>query len=182
MKIRHSTSSGQDKIELQMTPMIDIVFQLLVFFIMLFKVVSMEGDFNIKMPQASPSTTQNIEPASNTYTLFLSDGGFYQVDGPGDTTTTKHRVGLRLNDNDYNSFPDVNREIASLLESVAGPGSGRDDTAEIELEFEDTVIYENVIGAITAVSGYQDKNGDIIKLIEKIRFAAPDGPGPVINE
>ena len=34
MKIRHTTGSGQEKIELQMTPMIDIVFQLLIFFIM----------------------------------------------------------------------------------------------------------------------------------------------------
>ena len=54
MKIRHTTSSGQDKIELQMTPMIDIVFQLLVFFIMTFKIVSQEGDFNVKMPLADP--------------------------------------------------------------------------------------------------------------------------------
>ena len=30
---------------LEMTPMIDIVFQLLVFFIMTFKIVSQEGDF-----------------------------------------------------------------------------------------------------------------------------------------
>ena len=39
-----------EKIELQMTPMIDIVFQLLVFFIMTFNVVAQEGDFNIRMP------------------------------------------------------------------------------------------------------------------------------------
>ena len=53
MKVRNQRE--QEKIEIQMTPMIDIVFQLLVFFIMTFKVVSMEGDFNIKMPLAAPS-------------------------------------------------------------------------------------------------------------------------------
>ena len=42
MQIRNANNEGE-KIELQMTPMIDIVFQLLVFFIMTFKIVSMEG-------------------------------------------------------------------------------------------------------------------------------------------
>ncbi|MEM8866338.1 MAG: biopolymer transporter ExbD, partial [Planctomycetota bacterium] len=37
MKIRHT--DHRDKIQLQMTPMIDIVFQLLIFFIMTFKIV-----------------------------------------------------------------------------------------------------------------------------------------------
>ena len=39
MKIRNTGGDGE-KIELQMTPMIDIVFQLLVFFIMTFKIVA----------------------------------------------------------------------------------------------------------------------------------------------
>ena len=55
MKIRHTTGSGDRRIQLQMTPMIDIVFQLLVFFIMTFKIVAQEGDFNIKMPLAAPA-------------------------------------------------------------------------------------------------------------------------------
>ena len=48
MKIRHA--DHRDRITLQTTPMIDIVFQLLVFFIMSFKIVLPEGDFNIRMP------------------------------------------------------------------------------------------------------------------------------------
>ena len=40
-----------------MTPMIDIVFQLLVFFVMTFKVVVREGDFNIRMPAASAASS-----------------------------------------------------------------------------------------------------------------------------
>ena len=54
MKFRHR-NIDEEKIELQMTPMIDIVFQLLVFFIMSFKIVAQEGDFNIKMPLAAPN-------------------------------------------------------------------------------------------------------------------------------
>jgi len=48
-----------------MTPMIDIVFQLLTFFVMSFKIATQEGDFNIKMPigvsNASSSETQPIK-------------------------------------------------------------------------------------------------------------------------
>ena len=53
MKVRGSSRIGKNTIELEMTPMIDIVFQLLVFFIMTFQIVSQEGDFNIQMPLAS---------------------------------------------------------------------------------------------------------------------------------
>src|SRR5438034_7818661 len=48
MNMQHR--SGVDKVEQQMTPMIDIVFQLLTFFVMTFKIASEEGDFNVKMP------------------------------------------------------------------------------------------------------------------------------------
>ena len=41
--------SEPEEIKINMTAMIDIVFQLLVVFIMTFKVVAMEGDFNIKL-------------------------------------------------------------------------------------------------------------------------------------
>ena len=169
MRIRHTTGSGQDKIELQMTPMIDIVFQLLIFFIMTFKIVSMEGDFNIKMPQASPSTPQTIEPDFPPMSLFLS------ADQDGEIS------GIRLNNDSMGSFPDVNRKIIELVGGQA-PGADGDDTAEIELQFDFRLRYEYVIGAITAVSGYKDGDGNVIKLIEKIRFTTPDGPGPVVNE
>ena len=39
-----------------MTSMIDIVFLLLVFFVMTFKIVELEGDFSVRMPLAGSST------------------------------------------------------------------------------------------------------------------------------
>ena len=53
MKIRNT--DRREHIVLQMTPMIDIVFQLLIFFVFTFKIVLPEGDFNIRMPSASAS-------------------------------------------------------------------------------------------------------------------------------
>ena len=37
MKLRHTTTPMSDKVEMQMTPMIDIVFLLLIFFLFSFK-------------------------------------------------------------------------------------------------------------------------------------------------
>src|SRR5262245_24604779 len=51
MKFRHH--EREEKVELQMTPMIDIVFQLNIFFLLTFKIVLPEGDFNIQMPSAA---------------------------------------------------------------------------------------------------------------------------------
>jgi biopolymer transport protein ExbD len=64
MKVRNSGGKNE-KVEIPMTPMIDIVFQLLVFFIMTFKIVSQEGDFNIKMPLAAPSERQRRNRAEH---------------------------------------------------------------------------------------------------------------------
>ncbi len=43
-------SSLGDKIAIDMTPMIDVVFQLMSFFMCTLKVVAPEGDFDIRMP------------------------------------------------------------------------------------------------------------------------------------
>ncbi len=51
MKIRNTQRPARDKDDLKMTAMIDIVFLLLIFFVMTFKVLAPEGDFNVKMPQ-----------------------------------------------------------------------------------------------------------------------------------
>ena len=78
-----------EKIELQMTPMIDIVFQLLVFFIMTFKIVAQEGDFNIKMPLAaqqqgmpeeSPILTMHVRLRADADGRLLSSRGI-EVNG-----------------------------------------------------------------------------------------------------
>ena len=43
-------SSLGDKVSVDMTPMIDVVFQLMSFFMCTLKVVAPEGDFDIRMP------------------------------------------------------------------------------------------------------------------------------------
>jgi biopolymer transport protein ExbD len=163
MKIRHSTGSGGDKVELQMTPMIDIVFQLLVFFIMTFKIVSQEGDFNIKMPLAAPSEglpEDNPLPPMKVRLRADADGNVNSI---------------MLNEKAFTDWRSLNNYMIGIIGNERGPGS-RQETAEVELDCDYNLRYENVVNAVTAVSGFVGDDGEIVKLVEKIKFAPPRNP------
>ena len=162
MKIRNRDSRADDKIELQMTPMIDIVFQMLVFFIMTFKIVTQEGDFNIKMPLAAASGAE-VDPTALDMRLRLTSN----LDG--DLT------GIRLNETTFDSFEDLHLHIVGLIGGDQ-PGSFR-DSAEVEIDADYQLRYSFVIQAITAVTGYRNDQDEVVKLIEKIRFSPPK-PAP----
>ncbi len=161
MKIRNRDNRDQDKIELQMTPMIDIVFQLLVFFIMTFKIVTQEGDFNIKMPLAAASGSE-VDPSALDMTLRLT------ANAEGDLT------GIRLNDSEFQAFGELHRHVISVVGGDQ-PDSFR-ESVEIEIDADYQLRYEYVIQAITAVTGYRTPEEEVVKLIEKIRFAPPKAP------
>jgi biopolymer transport protein ExbD len=57
MRIRHT--DHREQVSLQMTPMIDIVFQLMVFFVFTFKIALPEGDFNVRMPAQAGADPQS---------------------------------------------------------------------------------------------------------------------------
>ena len=62
MARRRKESKGE-KLETNMSAMIDIVFQLLIFFMLTLKIVEPEGDFNINMPaQGQPTASDEIPP------------------------------------------------------------------------------------------------------------------------
>ena len=133
MKIRHSTSSGQDKIELQMTPMIDIVFQLLIFFIMTFKIVSIEGDFNIKMPLAGTSEALQSDVLIPPMKVKLA------ADDLGDLKS------IKMNDTtSFGSFDDLQLHIVSVIGTERGPESIQ-ATAEVELDCDYTRTAERQV-------------------------------------
>lgn len=161
MKIRNR-ESGQ-KNELNMTSMIDIVFLLLIFFVMTFKIVEMEGDFSVKMPLAG-SANSVVDPTDLPLKLRL------RSDGEGSL------AGMALNDIEMGSgieaFDKLRGNVIGLLGSSAPVEEEAGSGPEIEIDTDYNLRYEYVIRAITAVSGYKD--GDqVVKLIEKIKFAKP---------
>jgi biopolymer transport protein ExbD len=163
MKIRkNAAAAGPDKIDINMTPMIDIVFQLLSFFIMSFKIVAMEGDFNVKMPLAAQSTGQQ-DSSLPPLTVAL------KASPSGDLAK------ITLDQNDFGTnFQALHNHLAAHVGQDTGPAR---DQYEVEFDCDYNLKYENVVNAITAVSGSRDKNGHIIKLIEKIKFKPPRQPG-----
>ena len=117
MRIR-SIGSRSERVELQMTPMIDIVFQMLVFFIMTFKIVLPEGDFNIKMPRAAPREGLPDEmrlPPIQVRLTASQDGKL---------------AGLQMNDQPLTSFQALRQRIIDLVGDDRGPGSLHDPTTK----------------------------------------------------
>ncbi|PHS03398.1 MAG: biopolymer transporter ExbD [Blastopirellula sp.] len=163
MKIRKNEVHGREKIELQMTPMIDIVFQLLVFFIMTFKIVAMEGDFNIKMPQASAGqATTEVPPIPLVVKLNASDSG--------KLTSVLLNGRAMPGNSDLDFMRALQKKIIDLIDGKSGPGSLQEE-GEIEIDAASHLKYHYVIQTITAVTGKVGEDGKIIKLIEKIKFS-----------
>jgi biopolymer transport protein ExbD len=148
-----------DRIPIDMTPMIDIVFQLLTFFCMTLKVAAAEGDFNIKMPLAAPRPglpDPNQLPPMKVRLRADSSGNLIE---------------LSLNDRVF-AGPDRWTQLHDQLAFLVGEGSLA-ASAEVELDCDFGLKYEHVIEAITAISGSVGPDGQIVKLIEKIKFAPP---------
>lgn len=150
-----------EKVEMQLTSMIDVIFLLLIFFIMTFKISAQEGDFNVKMPIG---------------------GG----QGAMDTTNIPIKLRLRANvDGEItdiivdegrsfgNDFTQLRAFILQLTGGNAPPNP--DEGPEVEIDLDYNLRYEHVIAAITAVTG-QRQGDQIERLVERIKFAPPRKP------
>ncbi|HEX5442807.1 MAG TPA: biopolymer transporter ExbD [Pirellulales bacterium] len=154
MKLRHG-SGGDDKVEMQMTPMIDIVFQLLTFFLFSFKIAAPEGDFNIRMPVAGPVSTA-IDTQLPLKVRLVSDA-------QGNLTT------IEFGERKLPNFAALREQVMAIVGADAGPGAA--ESTEAEINFDYNLKYRYVIAAVTALSGYVSPDGHIVKLIQKIKFS-----------
>ena len=159
MRIRNTDT--RRKIDLQMTPMIDIVFQLLVFFIMTFKIVALEGDFNIKMPMASPSESlPEIDPMLPMKLRLRADGN-------------GNLASMQLGETDFgNSYQALRQHILGIV--GGDTPQAEQSEAEVEIDADYDLRYDFTLRAVSAISGYTTPDGQVVKLIQKIRFAPPD--------
>lgn len=157
MKVRNKEK--EVKHDVNMTSMIDIVFLLLVFFVMTFRIVELEGDFSVKMPLASDATGV-VDDTELPIKLRL------RADDQGSLAA------IQLNEIQLGvDFAALQNTVIQLIGGPAPPASP-DDGPELEIDTDYHLRYEYVIDAISAVSGY--KEGDEpVKLIEKIKFAKP---------
>lgn len=163
MRFRRTTST-LDKIEMQMTPMIDIVFQLQIFFLFSFKIVLPEGDFSIRMPSAAAARSMEMSESIPTPLVMKADatGGLADM-----------RMGGRSFGNGPDAFLRLHQQIRGMVNDAGGPGTAND--LEIELDCDYNLNYENAMRAMTAITGYIE-NGEPHKLIERVKFTPPKTP------
>lgn len=165
MKVRGSGKTP-DKIEQQMTPMIDVVFQLLIFFMLTLKIIAPEGDFNINMPIGAPAEQQNDE-------IVLPDIKVHLVAGPGGGLESV-MLGRRNLGNDNQAFDRLNNEI---LKIIGKPGNPLTKDVEVEIKADYNLQYGYTVQAIGACTGRLDSKGNLVRYIEKIKFTPPVRPG-----
>ena len=161
MKLR-AASRRKDVIQLQMTPMIDIVFLLLIFFLATFQIIAPEGDFNIKMPLTAPS--EGLPPPDQQppikVRLKANSAGELTAIGCGDRSLGR----------DFG-------KLHALIRSLVGddPGPAERENTEVEFDCDYNLKYDYVIDAISAVSGYV-KDGEPVQTVGKLKFSPPRGP------
>ena len=162
MKFRQTRGRSSKKHELQMTPMIDIVFLLLVFFILTFRIVMVEGDFDLRMA-AAPTTgppnamltsplrlTLRADDAGHLTSIHLNQRSFENLQALGDFLIASYAA-----DSASQGLPEQGLQEDHIRES-----------AEIEIDCDPQLHYNYTIEAITHIRGFIDNNGKTIPLIE----------------
>lgn len=163
MKIAGSLQEENEEIKLNMTAMIDVVFQLLVFFILTFKIVALEGDFNVKMPLAStepPSKSLNLTTVINVKLNSGENGNIAGIDvsdGLQSQSLTSETM-----------FTELTDFVESALAGNSDPSTAED--IEVEFDIDYPLKYQFTVKAIGAVSGKVLPDDSVKTLIEKIKF------------
>ena len=157
-------SQEAEEIKLNMTSMIDIVFQLLVFFIMTFKVVVQEGDYNIRMPLAAVTPDEMIDedpPELIRVMLRAGETGAISTIEVDDEVEVKTLVG-----------EDLYKQLNDYIDAKVAVGDSPEGGTETEVEFDiDTTLkYGYTVRAIEAVSGKLLPDGNVKKLVENIKL------------
>jgi biopolymer transport protein ExbD len=152
VKFRARTTDTETKLE--MSAMVDMVFILLVFFVMTFQIVPIEGDLSISMPVGVAPGPIEIAPEIKLLLNSDESGGLKAI---------------RLNDKPMDSIVQVHKELRRIVESV---DVATRSEFSLTIQADTQLSYKHTMAAVTAASGYRD--GDtIVKLIEKVKFAPP---------
>jgi len=135
-----------------MTPMIDVVFLLLTFFVMTFKIIIPEGDFNVQMSAQGQAPIVENNTDSVQVRLIANEEGLLSA--------------IQLDGKDIGNFDLLRQRVSAI--SVTNPD------LEAVLFPDEHLRYEYVVRAITAVNG-EIHEGQIHTICKTIKFARQKG-------
>ena len=137
-----------EKPKINMVPMIDLVFLLLTFFVLTFRIVITEGDFNVQMSAMGQAQFVEMDTDSVQIRLVADENGLLSA--------------IQLNGNNIENF--------ALLRKLVSEIALTKPDMEVVLSPDEHLHYEYVIQAITAVNG-ELHEGHFRKITDNIKFA-----------
>ncbi|MBX3444161.1 MAG: biopolymer transporter ExbD [Planctomyces sp.] len=162
MAARSTTRPGYTRIDVPMTPMIDVVFQLLIFFMLTLKIIAPEGDFSVNMPIAASgeAAASAVQPLQ-VRLIANPDGSLGQL------MLGEQNLGNRSPD----CFRRLNREIGDIV------SQSREfiDDLEVIIDSDYGLHYSHLLKAVSHCRGRM-QGGQFIPFIKNIRFAEPRPP------
>jgi len=123
-----------EKPKINMTPMTDVVFLLLAFFVMTFKINVPEGDFNIQMSPMGQAQPVKVDTDSVLVSLYANEDGVLSE--------------IQLNDKKIENFDSLRQSVSAI--ALTNPG------LEVVLRPDKHLHYEYLVKAITAVFEISD--------------------------
>ena len=145
-----------EKVAVNMTPMIDVVFQLMIFFMLTFNIIAPEGDFDVRMPLSKSSS----EPLDDLQLPPIQVRLVSDAEGM--------LTGILMNGEPVKDFDELRQRVASFVDIALESGASLEDV-ELEIDSDYQLDYINVVDAITAVSG-RIEDGQLIEMVKKISF------------
>jgi biopolymer transport protein ExbD len=144
----HRKRRPLEKPKIDMVPMIDVVFLLLVFFVLTFKIIVPEGDFNVQMSAMGQGQPGEIDTDSVQIRLIAREDGSLSA--------------IQMNGQNIEDF--------NLLRRMVSETALMNPDLEVVLCPDDHLHYEYIIKAITAING-ELHDGQFRKICENIKFA-----------
>jgi len=157
-------SGSREAFPSQMTAMIDIVFLLLIFFMLSLKITAKEGDFQLDMP----ARRFGGEEHQLKVRLFAHEEGTLK-------DVTFNFASLGTGDD---AFVELNRKVRRAV----GFRNGRPllTDVEVEIQADYNLDYQYAVKALSACTGTMQKTADgemqLFRYVEKIKFAPPQSP------
>ena len=145
-----------EKVAVNMTPMIDVVFQLMIFFMLTFNIIAPEGDFDVRMPLSKSSAEPLDELQLPPIQVRLASDAEGML------------AGISMNGEPVKDFDELRQRVASFVDIALESGASLEDV-ELEIDSDYQLDYINVVDAITAVSG-RVEDGQLIEMVKKISF------------